>query len=458
MQWSDALLRLRALLFRRQLDTELNEELQFHLEMQARKNRDRALDTAEASRQARLQFGSVERASEECREARGLGALERPLQDLRFAIRVFAKSRSTTAVLILTLALGIGANTAVFSLINGLLLRSLPVEHPEQIFFFGSDTGGGSTTGNAPTDAVDLYSYHFFQQFRNGNRDIFDRLTAMQSSQPEVRVQRPESGELPRRFTATLVDGEFFELLGVNALLGRMLTPADDVVDKPAAVTVVSYRYWSEQMGRDPQVLGKKLLINGAPFTIIGVAPPEFHGVKLNSATDFWFPLSQQSFLSERPNWLQLDNAYFLDLIGRLRPEANRRIAEATLTGQLQRMIAALEGTHVGPDRLHRAHVELVPGAEGLSVLRKHFSPRLHILTVLVLLVLTLSCLNAANLLLARGTSRRREIAVRLAVGAGRSRVIRQLLTESVLVAVLSGLCGFVLAAWAMSTFSRMAL
>src|SRR5690242_19312410 len=247
MWWRDLLLRLRALGSRSEMDEELNEELQFHLEMQARKNQVQNPDSVDARRQARLDFGSVERATEECREARGLGGLERLAQDLRFAFRIFGKSRSTTAVLILTLALGIGANTAVFTLINGLLLRSLPVDHPEQIVFFGSDPVTGHTsTGTAPTGDVNLFSYHFFEQFRKGNHSEFYGLTAMATPQNDVRVQKPDSGALPRRFTASLVDGEFFHLLGVNAVMGRTLTPADDVVDKPAAVMVVSYRYWSQ--------------------------------------------------------------------------------------------------------------------------------------------------------------------------------------------------------------------
>lgn len=462
MHWRDPLLRLRALLFRREMDEELSEELQFHLEMQARRNQAQNLDLGAASRRARLDFGSIERATEECREARGLGTLERLAQDLRFAFRIFGKSRSTTAVLILTLALGIGANTAVFTLMNGLLLRSLPVDHPEQIFFFGSDPVTGHTsTGMAPTGNVYLFSYRFFEQFRNGTNPGFIGLTAMATTQDSVPVQKPNSDEPPRRFTASMVDGEFFDLLGVNAVLGRLLSPVDDANDKPAPVTVVSYRYWLQEMGRDPNAIGKTILVNGAPFTIVGVAPPDFYGVKLNYPTDLWFALNQQSFLTNRPNWLKLDNAYWLDIIGRLKPGVNPHSAEAPLTGQLQQMLTALEGSHISPDRARRvreSHIELVPGAHGLSLLRERFSPRLHILTVLVLLVLTLACLNTANLLLARGTARRREIAVRMAVGAGRRRVVRQLLTESVLLAVVSGVAGFAAAAWGMKTFSVMAL
>ena len=462
MHWQDALLRFRALFRRREMDAALDEELQFHLEMQARKNQARELDSAEAKRQARLQFGSVERAMEECREARGLGAVERAVQDVRFAVRLWRKSPATTAVLVLTLALGIGANTAVFTLINGLLLRSLPVDHPEQIFFFGFDPVSGHTfTGIAPTGDVNLFSYRFFEQFRNGNNPGFYGLTAMATYQDSVTVQRPDSGEPPHRFTASMVDGEFFHLLGVNAVLGRVLVPGDDLVDKPTQVVVVSYRYWLQEMGRDANVIGKTLLVNGAPFTIVGVAPPEFYGVKLNYPTDLWFALNQQSFLMSRPNWLKIDNAYWLDIIGRLKPGANPRATEAALTGQLQQMLTAVEGSHVSPERAQRireSHIELVSGVHGISLLRQRFSPRLHVLAVLVMLVFSLACLNAANLLFARGIARRREIAVRLALGAGRTRVIRQLLTESALLAVLSGVAGFVLAAWAIKTFSVMAL
>jgi len=406
--------------------------------------------------------------SEECREARGVNFHETLLQDIRFGVRMFAKSRTTTAVLVITLALGIGANTAVFTLINGLMLRSLPVSHPEQIFFFGSDTSSGSHSGTIPTGSISLYSYAWFEEFRERNRSSFDGLTALASPQVDVRVSLPGSSERPRRFLGNMVDGDFFRVLGVNPFVGRMLVAEDDRPDSPAA-TVISYRYWNQNLGADPQIAGKTLLIYGAPFTVVGVTPPEFYGVKLNSVVDFWFPLNQQSFFLERTgspthghtNWLKAEDIQWLDVLGRLKPEANPRAAAAGLSAQLQQMISVLEGSHLSPARAQQirdSRVELVPGARGLSRLRSRFSPRLQILAVLVVLVLMIACMNTANLLLARATTREHEIALRLAMGAARRRVVRQLLTESLLLAGTGGLAGFALALWATKVLCALVL
>ena len=444
----------RGIFRRSRVENAMDDELRFHIDSYVEDLRRSGVPEEEAHRRARLEFGGVAQVKEECREANRTAPLEQLLQDLRFAFRMMAKSKLATSILLITLALGIGANTAVFSLINGLMLRSLPVDHPEQLYFFGNDQWYGNYSGRAPTGSVSIYSYRFFRELRERNASVFDGITAMSSPQANVSVALPQSNEQPRRYVALLVDGNFFHVLGVNAILGRVLVAEDDLPDKPAPVVVVSYRYWSQKLGSDLKAAGKALLINGEAFTIVGITPPEFFGVKLNTTpVDFWFPLNQEPVLmADHPEWLKADDVYWLDVLGRLKPGTDVRATSAALTGQIQQMMTAVEGTKPTAENVRRvreSRVELMPGSKGVSSLRDRFSPRLRVLAVLVLLVLTITCLNTANLLLSRATARQREMAVRLAMGARRGRIIRQLLTESLLLAAIGGLAGLALATWA---------
>ena len=358
-----------------------------------------------------------------------LSMMETFAQDLRFALRTLRKSPGFSAAVILTLALGIGANTAIFSLVDAVILRTLPVKNPKQLFFIEAVSNQGAD-GSFP--------FSVFEQMRDHNRSMagivaFDgtRLSAIVDGQPEV-------------IWGQCVSGNFFELLGVRPTQGRALTPADDLPASPPA-TVISHRYWKRRFGLDPAILGKTVTLKGAPFTIIGVAPQGFFGIDPSWAPDLWMPMAQWTSL-------RLKDHDSVGILGRLNPGVDQKQARGELDAIYQASRVTQPGLDTTPSR-----IVLASGARGLSDLRDEFSLPLAILMAVVLAVLLIACANVANLMLARSTSRRKEIALRLAIGAGRVRLFRQVLTESVLFAALGGLLGFLFAIWGSDALARVA-
>ena len=441
-------LRLRSLFRRTQADQELDDELRDHLERKTEEYLAQGMTQEEARRRARLELGGMEQTKEKCRDARKVNWIQDFLQDLHYGVRMLCKSPGFTAVAVLTLALGIGANTAIFSLMNALMLRELPVESPEKVFLFGDGRAGGSSDEIASTQ---LYSYWFYREARASNHS-FSELSAAMSLMFNGMHGTVANGETLEPMNVQLVSGTYFSMLGVNPLLGRTFTVADDGQEGAHPDALISYSWWKRRFAGDSEVLGKTITFRSTVYSIIGVAPPEFFGTMVGQSPDLWIPLSMEKQVS--PGWNGLDDKRFesLYIFGRLKTGVGAAQAQAEvnlLAQQLWRGAIGGKLSAADDEQIKHSYIELTPAARGISRLRFEFSQPLKILMGIVALVLLIACANIANLLLARGTARQREISVRVAIGAGRMRLIRQMLTENLVLAALGGALGIWFAWWA---------
>ena len=362
------------------------------------------------------------------------------------------RRRAFTAVAVLTLALGIGANTAIFSVVSGVLLELLPVGHPEALVLFSGTTSEGTSQSDgimpAPWQRFSYADYHHLTE----HVPAFTGLAAFRSGEDRLSVvaEGKSSGERTQLAQGHLVSGNYFAVLEVRALIGRTLSPEDD---QPGAMpaAVVSYGYWHERWADDPSVVGRTVGLNGSPFTIVGIMPPSFFGERVRRAPDFWLPLSVQPVVERRESYLSNQQTYWLGLIGRLRPGTGLEQAQAQVDVALRQLLTRQFGEQLTPERRAKIGgplVSLVPGGAGISWLRSVYGERLRVLMAVAAFVLLIACANVASLVLSLAAARRPEVAMRLALGASRWRLVRQLLTESVLLAGLGGVAGLALAEW----------
>jgi macrolide transport system ATP-binding/permease protein len=437
MEWIRILLsRCAALIHPRELDADLDEELLTHIELATEENRKRGMPAEEARRAALRSFGGVTQTREHYRAARGLSFLESLVGDVRYAARQLRKHPGFTITALLTLGLGIGANAAIFTLIHATLLQDLPVPHPEQLI----------RLGDGHRDGISWFSTQMYDQLRK-NAPEFEELAAMQSYSPDnswLTLHRQGAAELPHGEVSEWVSGNYFAMMGITPAEGRLLQPADDIAGAPM-VAVMSDSMWQREYAGDPSIIGSVFTINTHPVTIVGIVPKPFYGDRITAyPPDLFVPLSTEPLLGES-DFTHNPAERWLYILGRVKPGVALAPLQAKMNAELVPLLSQLpyySNASGGAERLKRIHLSLTPGHSGIAVMARDMVAGLHLLMWISGLVLLIACANIANLVLARGLARNGEISVRVALGAARTRIVRQMLTESVLLSCMGGVVG----------------
>ena len=438
-------LRLRSLFRRARVERELANELQYHVDCRT----DELIRGGMTAHEARLAAlreigGGLEQRKEECRDARKTRPLEDLVRDLTFGLRMLRKSPGFTAVVITALALGIGANTALFSLFHQVLIRKLPVANPDELVVLA--------TQSPRWGQMTSFSYPMFRELRDRN-EVLSGLFALAGVTLNVGDAAGSD-----KANGQFVSGEYFEQLGVRPILGRLLNRSDDRTPGAHPVAVLSHAYWQRRFGGDPAIIGREIALNGHPTTVIGITPPGFYGTDLSMNIDVRVPVMMTPvFRPEPAGRLEKTGYQWLRVMGRLKPGVSRAQAEAALAG-LYRQTREHEIGEIGSGMSELAktnmlamRLTLLPGEQGSRQLQQGFDKALRLLLGITVIILVITCANLANMLLARNAAREQEIAMRLALGASRTRLARQWLTESALLAVLGGAAGVLVASWCQS-------
>jgi predicted permease len=390
---------------------------------------------------------------ENLRKRRGGNMIVDLLQDLRYAMRMMRKNPGFSAIAVLTLALGIGANTALFSVINAILLRTLPVHDPQELVTLSDPEASGQFAGLQTGDRS-MFTYHEFEGLRDGNQ-VFSGIIAFGSSPVSAPVAA-NSTDIGSQAQVLMVSGSYFDVLGAEPGMGHAFSTEVDQGRGAYPQAVLSYAFWQQRMGQDPNVIGRKIRIRKTTFDVIGVMPAGFTGIVVGSAPEMWVPLTMQQavnpgvdVLTQTPG--QIRRYMFLHIVGRMKPGVSLTQADASVNVTFHNLLEADGSTIADAKRrqdLTNSRIKTRDARHGLSELRGEYAQPLEVLMALVGLLLLLACANVANLFLARASGRERELAVRVALGSGRARLVRQMLTESVFLSALGAAVGLLLAKW----------
>ena len=444
--------RIKNLFRKSKTERELHDELQAHLQLHINDNLERGMSPDEARKQAIIKLGGMEQTKELMRDQQTLPLLETFLQDTRYALRIMKKSPAFTCVAILTLALGIGANTAIFSVMRQVLLQRLPVSHPEELVLLYSPGPRDGHVSSDEGDGSESFSYPMYLDLRDKN-SVFSGLAAKADFPISISVR----GQTERA-SAELVSGNYFDVLHVLPALGRLIEPGDSTAPDTSPVVLLSYPYWQKRFGSDPSILNQSVLVNDRSMTVVGVLQSGFNGIQPGLISDLYVPITMKAFITpaeENGNHRGLMNRsdYWVKVIGRMKPGISREQAAAgilpTYHALLDSELPLKTGLSDSEKKAFAARqIILKDGSRGRPMLANNTGSQLLTLMGMVALVLFITCANVAGLLTARGTARQKEIGIRLSLGASRWRLIRQLVLEACMLSFAGAILGLFLAHW----------